>query len=155
MELNCAGPFLWGSFPAHTCVVFDCRWESLEAEGWPYAWSMPFKWGTWASLDFSIHRGSWNQSPQVLRDNLSFGGVRNYMQIFDCVGIGVPNVHVVHRSIVYLFVCVCVRARAREWSQLINMRFSKLILAPFPFPYVRKLWMSELISLSSLLSKEG
>lgn len=35
---------------------------------------------------------------------LSFGGLKSYMQVFDCMRVGVPNTHVVEGSIVLSFV---------------------------------------------------
>lgn len=37
----------------------------------------------------------------ILRDNLSFWGVKNYLQIFDCTGDGTPNSCIVHGSTVF------------------------------------------------------
>lgn len=51
----------------------------------------------YGELTVNIGRGPGTNPLWIPRDNLSFGGVRSDMQIFDSVGTCGPSVHIVYR----------------------------------------------------------
>lgn len=79
--------------------------------------------GTWASVDFGNHRGSWNQSPGYWGTTVvKFGESQKYAWFFDCVGGPCPpNPSVVQRSAVFwclLFLCFISCQSLKAWSPL-------------------------------------
>lgn len=55
-----------------------------------------------APLDFGIWQGSWNQSPIDTKRQLCFGGIKSYIQIFTCTGVGTPNPCIVQGCLLFL-----------------------------------------------------
>lgn len=77
-------------------------WEPVGTENRMYTLLLHhFIQGTWASVDFGIHRGSWEQSLVHTQAQLSFCGVKRYTLVFNCMGIGTPNLYIVQGSTIF------------------------------------------------------
>lgn len=58
--------------------------------------------GTWASVDFGNHRGSWNQSPGYWGTTVvKFGESQKYAWFFDCVGGPCPPIPLLFKGQLY------------------------------------------------------
>lgn len=115
--LNCMGTGIWNFFNQCTVSPGFCIWgfSQLQIEDSIFILQLVtpvVQDYTHCSVPFYIRGmsiyGFWY--PQGLKTNLpadtegwlSFGGVKSYTQVFDCMGVGIPNHHIVQGSTVLL-----------------------------------------------------
>ena len=95
--LNCLGLLICRFYSINTCT-----WSAFGSLWMQWAdcvlWYTAFYVGSWASVNFCIHRGPGTNPPWIPRNNLSFRGVKSYTQIFDGMRVKAPNLHVVQGS---------------------------------------------------------
>lgn len=120
MGLNCTVTRIWKFF--HQCTVSPLHSWLLHLGIYPTAdWGQYFHSAASSSCcaglytlfyailyrGLSVHGFWYPQGPKTnlpadTEGWLSFGGVKSYTQIFDCMGVGIPNRHVVQGSTVLL-----------------------------------------------------
>lgn len=99
------------SFSTHTCTVFALRLGVIRCNRLMVCIGyMSLHTGNWSVRGFWYPQGgsrSWSQLPVATEGQLlylSFGGVKSYRQVFDCMGVSAPNPNITQGSAVY-----CVR----------------------------------------------
>lgn len=137
-NLNCTCPLICRFLSTNTQLALCTLGIRPKADPKYYFWSAggnlwmweptahivlhDFIKGTWASVDFGNHRGSWNQSPGYWGTTVvKFGGSQTYAWFFDCVGGVCPNPSVVQGSATswcLLFLCFISCQSLKVWSPL-------------------------------------
>lgn len=100
MGLDCVQSLTHGFLKINACTVFDLWLRVCGCEGLTVFTALHhFIYETWASADLVVFRDSRINSLQILWNNLSFWGVKNYRQISDRVEVIALNPCICRRSV--------------------------------------------------------